>query len=210
MENETVKFLKGNFDTLPDEVILELMKNLSGQDVKALCSASKGLAEFCTKYDIYGNVARRILSADAPLAKTIYNSEDQVSAIQRGMRTSYTISFAGEQLESVTLGLARNTETQRMFSLKGFPPETGTRVWVFGYIDDPRHFAYSHGTAYISLEDIRREYNNTKNRSQFTDDENIMIFIENFDDVENMNNAFEMLVRDGFWNEFYLLEISLP
>jgi len=149
MSTNVTEYIQFNFETLPKDVLLLLMQQLTSKEVVALCSANVALQNRCNAI----GALNQTLEREAPLAKQTYNVTEQLHLLDRGYETVYSANLiygrdpekefdypTRSKLTDVRFGFpyVEFTDTRWLvgkvtFSIKGLPPPKGTRVFVMGY-----------------------------------------------------------------------------
>lgn len=135
MESRNIpNYIRENFETLPKDVFLRLMQDLSAVDVVSLCSTNPRIRAECIRIKAYDEA----LAREAPLAKQTYNVTEQISLIDRGFKTLYNVSLDNiNNVYDVKFGFPYNVDAfntrKSIFSIKGLPAPKGTKVWIMGH-----------------------------------------------------------------------------
>lgn len=174
-QNETVKnLILSNFSRLNKDEFVLLANMLSLKELAALCMSSKEINEYCKKYDLFENRARKYVMDETPLAEPIYSFRDQVELIKRGFSTIYTIEFGVDEngiiqndiIKNVRFGLPdsndmtlamenNEVQNQRPIQIKGFPSKKGTEVYIVGNVREEYDGFFEYLLVYESLEQIK-------------------------------------------------------
>lgn len=206
---EVKRFLIGNFNTLPKDVVLILIQGLPAKETLDLCTLSLDFNKFCKKNKILENKARKYVLENAPLSEPLDNIIKQANAIKRGQTTYYTLNWDELTLESepvVIMGPPNYFVLHRYFLIKGSPPPRGTKIYVFGMYDVNDDNINVEGHAFVSLEDIIKSKNDafvSTLINRIAEGEEVY----NFPDLET---AVREIAKEKQYEEFYLHHITLP
>lgn len=206
----TKRFILGNFSILPKDIILLLISTLPPQSALDLCVSNADFNQFCNKYKILENNARKYILEEAPLGEPLDTIFKQADAIKRGQTTYYTLNWDvyTNTKPQVVMGKVDQTEyfisVTRYFLIKGSPPPKGTKVYVFGMYDDEEEHWNQEAYVYMSLEDI------IKSRDAYTYTLEDRLLHEPEYNFKDLREAINTIFKKGAHESFYLHQIELP
>lgn len=221
LEN-AVEYLMGNFASLPKDVILQLLKDVDLNNIGRFCQLNSEFRDFCTKNNVVEMAAERELRKRTPLSDLNASALNRLDWEKRGQITSYVIRFDNNnQLVDVRMGLTKDSQLERMFSIKGCPAPSGTKVYVLGTfrtIQFGFNAAFDVGLVFLNLREIVLEFEKAARREQVS-----QIISEIWEDdtvglptTENIKeDTFTLFVNqllaNGITNnEYYLFLVTLP
>jgi hypothetical protein len=128
---ETLNYIKGNFQVLPIDMMRYIVHQLPFEDVIHLCNTNKDFQIYCKKYKLIDIPMIKYLEMNAPLFDRTSNLEQQTKLVKRGATTIYKYNIRTDKVDFG--GIADLQWDELFFEIRGGPAQKGREVYLFGF-----------------------------------------------------------------------------